>query len=129
MSVFGFIDKITEFKKDESLTASYTLTGKEEFLEDHFKGFPVMPGVLLLEMAKQAAASLLRQSSGEKRPCRLKRAKDVRFDHFVKPGSELKVFVRLLKIESGASVFDGRIDLTSAPFGKVLSANMTLIPV
>ena len=129
MSAFGFIDKIAEFKKDESLTACYTLTGKEEFLENHFKGFPVMPGALLLETAKQAAVAFLRRSSGKNQEYRLKSAEDVRFGQFVKPGSEMKVFVRLLKNESGGSVFDGRIDLSNAPFGKVLSAYMTLIPV
>ena len=129
MSVFGFIDKVTEFKKDESLTASYTLAGKEEFLKDHFKDFPVMPGVLLLETAKQAAASLLCLSDGQGKHYRLKSAEEVRFGQFVKPGSQLKIFVRLLKNRSGVSVFDGRIDLENAPFGKALTATMTLVPV
>ena len=129
MSVFCFIDKVAEFKKDESLTAYYTLTGKEEFLKDHFKNFPVMPGVLLLETAKQAAASLLRLSDGEGKQYRLKSAEEVRFGQFVKPGSRLKIFVRLLKNGSEASIFDGRIDLADAPFGKALTATMTLAPV
>lgn len=129
LSVFGFIDEVSEFKKDESLTAIYTLTGKEEFLKDHFKGFPVMPGVLLLETAKQAAASLLRLSDGQGKQYRLKNAEEVRFGQFVKPGSKLKIFVRLLKNGSGTSDFDGRIDLADAPFGKALTATITLVPV
>ena len=129
MSVFGFIDKVTEFKKDENLTASYTLAGKEEFLKDHFKDFPVMPGVLLLETAKQAAALLLRLSDGKGKQYRLKSAEEVRFGQFVKPGSKLKIFVRLLKNRPEASVFDGRIDLADAPFGKALTATVTLVPV
>lgn len=128
MSAFGFIDKVVEFKKEDSLTACYTLTGKEEFLRDHFKDFPVMPGVLLLETAKQAAVSLLRLSSGQEKAYRLKAVEEVRFGQFVKPGSELKIFVRLLKNMSGTSVFNSRIDLASAPFGKALSAIMTLVP-
>ena len=129
MSTFGFIDKIEEFKKGESLTAYYTLTGKEEFLKDHFKNFPVMPGVLLLETVKQAAAVFLGMSQdSEGRQYRLSCAEEVRFGQFIKPGSMLKIFVRLLKQESYASTFEGRIDLTNAPFGKALSATMTLVP-
>jgi 3-hydroxyacyl-[acyl-carrier-protein] dehydratase len=130
LSVFGFIDKVAEFKKDDSLTAYYTLTGKEEFLKDHFKNFPVMPGVLLLEMAKQAAGSLLQLSDDSgKSQYRLTSAEEVRFGQFVKPGSRLKISVRLLKREAQTNLFDGRIDLMDPPFGKTLSATLALAPV
>ena len=130
MSVFGFIDEVAEFKKDDTLTAYYTLTGKEEFLKDHFKNFPVMPGVLLLEMATQAAGKLLQLSSGSGgQTYRLAGAEEVRFGQFVKPGSQLKVSVRLLKRVAGTDQFDGRIDLMSSPFGKALSATLTMTPV
>jgi len=130
LSVFGFIDKVTEFTKGDQLTAYYTLTGKEEFLKDHFKNFPVMPGVLLLEMAKQAAAALLRLSdSSDKRYYRLTGAEEARFGQFVKPESRLKISVRLLKREAGTDLFDGHIDLMDPPFGKALSAHLVLAPV
>ena len=130
MSVFGFIDKVVEFEKNDSLAAYYTLTGKEEFLKDHFKNFPVMPGVLLLEMAKQAAGSLLQLSDDSgKKNYRLTGAEEVRFGQFVKPGSQLKISVRLLKREVRTNLFDGRIDLMSPPFGKTLSATLALASV
>ena len=130
MSIFRFIDRVWEVKKGESLTGFYTLTGKEEFLKDHFENFPVMPGVLLLEMVKQAASALLGFSDGsDKKNYRLAAAEEVRFGQFVKPGSELKVSVRWVKREALKEHFDGRIDLVDAPFGKALSATVTLIPV
>ena len=130
MSVFGFIDKVAEFEKNDSLTAYYTLTGKEEFLKNHFKNFPVMPGVLLLEMAKQAAGLLLQLSDGSgKKNYRLTGAEEVRFGQFVKPGSQLKIQARLLKREAASDLFDGRIDLINPPFGKALSATLVLAPV
>ena len=132
-SVFCFIDKVAEVKKNESLTAFFTLKGSEEFLQDHFKGFPVMPGVLLLESLKQAAQSLLVLSDGEKAPYyRLTRAEDVRFGHFVKPDSGLKIFVQQLAKKGDSVPFEGRIELLG-PEGtagkKALTARIVLEPV
>ena len=130
---FSFIDKILDVKKKESLTALYRLKGSEEFLKDHFRGFPVMPGVLLLEALKQAASSLLTLSSDTSVSFhRLMEARDIRFGQFVKPESDLKIFVRWLKKEEGADLFEGRIERmggVSSPDQKVLSAQISLLPV
>ena len=130
---FSFIDKILEFKEKESLTALYTLKGGEEFLKDHFSAFPVMPGVLLLEALSQAAAALLALSQGLEPPFyRLKEARDVRFGQFVRPGSDLEIFVRWLHKEADADLFEGRIHLVK-PVGapaaaRALSARIALLP-
>ena len=126
------MDKVVDLKKNESLTAVYTLNGREEFLKDHFSGFPVMPGVLLLESLKQTASALLTLSGGPKeRFYRFTRVQDVKFGQFVKPGSELKLFVRLLEKEGDKRCFEGRIDLTVQGVfaGKALSAWMELTGV
>lgn len=134
-SVFCFIDKVAEVKKNECLTAFFTLKGSEEFLLDHFDGFPVMPGVLILESLKQAAQSLLAYSAEEKRPSfyRLAAVEEVRFGQFVKPGSGLKIFVQQLAKKDNLVSFDGRIDLLNGPEGtagkKVLTARIVLEPV
>jgi len=131
MCRFSFIDEVSEVKKNESLTAFYTLKETEEFLKDHFGGFPVMPGVLLLESLKEAAIALL--LSMDKPPSkyfRLNGADEVKFGQFVRPENKLKVFVRLLKAEGSLYSFDGRIDLVDASTrGKALSANLSLVPM
>ena len=129
MSVFSFLDEVTELKKGESVTAFFTLHGDEEFLEDHFEGFPVMPGVLQLETLKQAAFHLLAESEG--RPLwayRLAEASDVRFGQFVKPGSRLKVSVRMGQRGPQAISCSGRIDLLQdgVAVGRSLSADLTI---
>jgi 3-hydroxyacyl-[acyl-carrier-protein] dehydratase len=127
---FRFIDTISDLKKDAALSASFTLTGEEEFLKDHFSGFPVMPGVLLLESARQAASLLSAYSSGFETPFfRLVRAEDVRFGHFVRPGASLAIRVTRAGSEGGASVFDARIDVSGEGSGKALSARLFLAPV
>ena len=134
MGAFSFIDRIAEVKKNESLTAFYALKDSEEFLKDHFEGFPVMPGVLLLETLAQAASEFLALSEGSKGVFfRLVSVEEVKFGQFIKPGSELKVFVRLLKKDGVLRFFDGRIDWVNDPQSsaakKALTANFTLGPV
>jgi 3-hydroxyacyl-[acyl-carrier-protein] dehydratase len=102
------------------------LTGDEEFLKDHFSGFPVMPGVLLLEALKQASGRLLDSRSDY----RLVWAENVKFGQFVKPGSRLRIQSKFLKTEDSLHIFDGRIDLMNAagdaPQGKALTASLAL---
>ena len=126
MKVFSFIDDIAELKKNESVTASYTLKGNEEFLEDHFQDFPVMPGVLMLESLKQAASVLLSATFGrDSSTYRMASVEEARFGQFVRPGNALKILVRLVKTENSTYYFDGRADLSSG--GKALTAVFCLI--
>ena len=136
MSAFNFIDSVSEVKKNESLTAFFRLKGSEEFLKDHFAGFPVMPGVMLLESLKQAAARLLMESGhGNEAFFRLTEARDLKFGQFVKPGNTVRLFVRLVGVPqngNGASAtFEGRMDLMrdEVPAGKALSAGFSLARV
>lgn len=131
MSVFSFVDRVTEVKKGESLTAVFKLKGDEEFLKNHFSAFPVMPGVLLLESLKQAASALLDATFPGSGPYRLRHVEEARFGKFVKPGSALNLSVRLRKTESEAYFFDARADFfpdssESAPKGRALSAGFSL---
>ncbi len=133
MSAFCFVHSFAEVKKNESATAFFELRGDEEFLQDHFEGFPVMPGVLLLESLKQTAGAVLPEADGGGAArYRLLEADAIRFGQFVKPGSVLKIFARLLKREGAAYSFEGRIDLmngySGVAQGKALSANFKLAP-
>lgn len=131
MSNFKFIDSVGEVKTNESLTAYFTLKGNEEFLKDHFSDFPVMPGVLQLESLKQAACLLLTKSEEGAAPHRLEKIGTVKYGQFVKPGSLLKIFVRLVKKESPRVFFEGRIDLVDGEksLGRAILADFSLVPV
>jgi len=131
LKVFSFVDRIAEVKKGESLTATFELKGTEEFLKDHFDGFPVMPGVLLLESLKQAASAFLDASFPGTGPYRLAAVEEARFGQFVKPGSVLNLSVRLRKIDAAIYFFDARADFVpgnsgDSPRGRALSAGFSL---
>ena len=46
----------------------YTVRGDEFFLQGHFPGTPVVPGVILCEMASQSACAMMADKLGEKLP-------------------------------------------------------------
>jgi UDP-3-O-[3-hydroxymyristoyl] N-acetylglucosamine deacetylase / 3-hydroxyacyl-[acyl-carrier-protein] dehydratase len=56
---FLLVDKITDFKIDESVVGVKNVTTNEPFFEGHFPGQPVMPGVLIIEAMAQTGGILL----------------------------------------------------------------------
>ncbi len=61
---FLLVDRITAFEVNKSLTAIKNVTANEPFFPGHFPGFPVMPGVLIIEALAQAAGTLAILSRG-----------------------------------------------------------------
>lgn len=122
---------MSEVEKGQSITAFFTLKADEEFLLDHFEGFPVMPGVLLLESLKQAACALLKRETGNDSFYRLAAVHGVKFGQFVKPGSCFEISVRLTAREGQRADFEGRARLVEgeAPGARVLQAAFSLVPL
>jgi 3-hydroxyacyl-[acyl-carrier-protein] dehydratase len=97
---FTLIDKITELRPGESITAIKTLSLAEEYLQDHFPGFPIMPGVLMVEAMVQTGAWLIRATEDFRySTVLLKEAKAVKFNSFVSPGKTLELTATVHKRE------------------------------
>jgi len=106
---FELIDRITEVRPGQSLRAVKALSLAEEYLQDHFPGKPVMPGVMMVEAMVQACAWMVRLETNFKPSVVvLKEARGVRYGQFVNPGDLLTVEVELLKLEEGRAHFKGR---------------------
>lgn len=89
---FCLIDQITEIEEGKSISAIKNLSLAEEYLQDHFPGFPVIPGVLMLESMVQTSSWLMHQMTGfQYGTILLKQAKAIKFIHFLQPGKTLKV--------------------------------------
>ena len=69
---------------------SYTIKGDEFFLQGHFPGQPVTPGVMLCEMMAQTCCVLLSGQSGGKTPYFTSLDK-VKFKKTVLPGDKLEI--------------------------------------
>jgi 3-hydroxyacyl-[acyl-carrier-protein] dehydratase len=94
---FTLIDRVVALEPGKNITAVKNLSMAEEYLADHFPGFPVLPGVLMLEAMTQAAAWLVRVSEDFKHSVVvLKEARNVKYNKFVEPGQTLTVTAELL---------------------------------
>lgn len=103
---FSLIDRIVELDKGQSITTVKNLSLAEEYLQDHFPGFAVMPGVFMVEACVQSGAWLMRATEDFKySTVLLKEAKAVKFNSFVTPGKQLRVTLKTHKWGDGECTF------------------------
>ena len=102
---FALIDAVLEEGPDR-VVAVKQVTLAEEYLQDHFPTFHVLPGVFMLEGLVQAARHLL-DKQGHPRMV-LGGVKALRYGSFVRPGDALVVDVTLEKtLPDGSFQFKG----------------------
>ncbi|HEX8912277.1 MAG TPA: hypothetical protein VF796_07945 [Humisphaera sp.] len=102
---FNLLDKI-EALADDRIVASKFVSLAEEYLADHFPTFPVLPGVMMLEAATQAAGWVLHRRTGfAKSMVVLKEARNVRYGNFVAPGNFLRIEAELTKSTEAGGTF------------------------
>jgi 3-hydroxyacyl-[acyl-carrier-protein] dehydratase len=112
---FSLIDRITSLEEGASITAVKSLSLAEEYLADHFPGFPVMPGVLMLESLVQTGGWLMRKTEDFRySTVLLKQARTLRFNNFVKPGQSLHVSLTVHKRADGEYELKGSGTLEGA---------------
>src|SRR5215210_9366682 len=105
---FVLIDRILDIQPGKSLVAVKNLSLAEEYLADHFPGFPVMPGVLMLEALTQAGAWLIRDMEDFAHSVViLKQARTIKYGSFVEPGRQLQLRVELAAHGDRESSFKG----------------------
>lgn len=81
---------------DGSSTGFYTVRGDEYFLQGHFPGNPIVPGVILCEMAAQSACILFADGMAGKTPV-YTGINNVRFRAQVRPGDRIEFHCSILK--------------------------------
>ncbi|MEZ6193145.1 MAG: hypothetical protein R3C45_17875 [Phycisphaerales bacterium] len=118
---FELIDRVVERQAD-ALTGIKNVSAAEEYLADHFPGFPVLPGVMMLEALVQAARLFVAGPEGEWAdggasgnisgnnpggPLVVTQVRNVRYGNMVRPGQALVVRVTLRKREGDGYEFQG----------------------
>ncbi len=104
---FDLIDRVTD-RDAASLSAVKNVSAAEEYLGDHFPGFPILPGVMMLETLVQAARHFAAGADDPPTtPLVIKEVRNVKYAGMVRPGQTLDVTVTLRKRDGHAYDFQG----------------------
>lgn len=84
-----------EVEEENLVHATYHVKGDEFFLQGHYPGNPVVPGVILCEIMAQSSCLLLAKELVNRTPFYAGIDK-VRFKKQVKPGDTVDVYARII---------------------------------
>lgn len=133
---FDLVDEVLDVNAEGIVTLK-SVTAAEEYLQDHFPTFPVLPGVLMIEALVQAARRWLSHTgkdTGQRYV--LCGVKALKYGTFVRPGQAMRVNVRLHAVgEDGSVDFKGFAEVLTpgradqGPPPQSVSGRFTLRPV
>lgn len=106
---FLLIDRILEMEPLR-VVALKNVTMNEPFFQGHFPGFPVMPGVLIVEAMAQAAAVLVmsRLEDPQSKIVFFASISEAKFRKPVVPGDQLRIEVDFLKLKPTVAKIQGK---------------------
>ncbi|RPJ35908.1 MAG: beta-hydroxyacyl-ACP dehydratase [Verrucomicrobiaceae bacterium] len=122
---FRFVDRLTSLDPGREAVAIYQVLGSEAFLDGHFPGNPMMPGVILIEAIAQLGG-VVAQTDPEIRPLENLRLSGVRAAKILGaalPGELLEIHAKVEGRMGGLVQIDGRISISGRPLA---SARVTL---
>jgi len=107
---FLLVDRVVEFERAKRLVAIKNVTVNEPFFQGHFPGYPIMPGVLVVEAMAQAGGIILMHELPDRATklvvfTGIERAK---FRRPITPGDQLRIEVDVLSFRTRAGRIAGR---------------------
>lgn len=124
---FLLIDRIDIIEEGKKAVGYKGITYNEHHFQGHFPGFPIMPGVLIVEaLAQTACAMMLSKDEFKNKLALFLGMEEIKFRKPVTPGSLLELHVELLRIGSragkakGTAMINGEV-ATEAVFSFVLA--------
>jgi len=104
-----WIDRFLDFQKGKSARALKNLSLAEEYFADHFPGYPVMPGPLMVEGLAQTGGILVGHANDFKEKVVLAKVPYARFHRDVRPGEQLIYDVRVTSLREEGAVVEGKV--------------------
>ncbi len=103
------VDEV-DLNEDGSATGYYKVKGDEFFLQGHFPGNPIVPGVIQCEMMAQSACIMFadKMKEGDVLPVYTGLDK-IRFRGMIRPGDLIRIDTRLIKSMHPMYVLHGEL--------------------
>jgi 3-hydroxyacyl-[acyl-carrier-protein] dehydratase len=107
---FLLIDRVVEITRKQRIVAIKNVSANEPFFAGHFPGFPIMPGVLIVEAMAQAGGALLltEVEDRENKLMVFTGIERARFRRPVVPGDQLRLEVEVLAWRQTAVRMQGK---------------------
>lgn len=108
---FRFVDELVEMVPGVSATARWTLKGDEAFLEGHFPGHPLLPGVIMIESLAQLGGVLAQSDRGDNplKNVRLTAVRQFKILGSIPPGQTLTIQAKRDAVMPGLVQISGEI--------------------
>ena len=114
---FLLIDRVVEAEARTRIVALKNVTINEPFFQGHFPGFPIMPGVLMVEAIAQAGGALLLTEYADRddKLMVFTSIEAAKFRRPVVPGDQLRIEVTVLNWRTsavkmrGVATVDGKV--------------------
>ncbi len=107
---FQLIDRIVDLNlADRKISSEAMVPAASTIFEGHFPGYPLMPGVLLIEAMAQTAGWLVVALNHFERMPFLAAVKEAKLRTFVKPGQLLSIDAHLDHDGSGYAIVETKI--------------------
>ncbi len=104
---FSLIDRVLE-RDDNLIRTIKHVSAAEEYLQDHFPTYPVLPGVMMLEAMVQAAREL---APARSMPLVLGKVAALKYGAMVRPGDSIVVEVSSADLNTEEPTFKGEVRL------------------
>ncbi len=88
---FVFVDRLVAVEPGHRIETLKNVSATEDVFTDHFPGYPLLPGALIVEALAEAAELLIAISHDWREVGRLARLSRASFRHFVRPGDQLRL--------------------------------------
>lgn len=100
--------------REGTAVGHYTVRGDEFFLQGHFPGHPIVPGVILCEMLAQSACVLMKDAISEGKLPVYTGLDKVRFRSPVKPGDTVETQCRIKRAKPPFYFAEGTVTVNGS---------------